>query len=142
MSFKRYPKRDAKKNYFPVPNEVFCLGLSSGEILVYTFLLYCEDRKTYRCHPSYTTIGKRVGMSKNTVKKYVSGLVKKKLITTEPSRIITADGRKRNGSLIYNIRPIEEAIGYYYVRQIEKLKHNIAVITSTLEKQKRPKKAG
>lgn len=142
MSFKRYPRRDAKKNYFQVPNEVFCLGLSSGEILVYTFLLYCEDRKTYRCHPSYATIGKRVGMSKNTVKKYVSGLVKKKLITTEPSRIITSDGRKRNGSLIYNIRPIEEAIRYYYVRQIENQKRNIAVRSSTHEKQKRPKKAG
>ena len=32
MKYGRYPKRDALKDYFPVPNEIFCLGLSSGEI--------------------------------------------------------------------------------------------------------------
>ncbi len=32
------------KNYFPLPNEIFSLGLSSGEIAVYAFLMYCEDR--------------------------------------------------------------------------------------------------
>ena len=35
MKYDRYPKRDALKDYFPVPNEIFCLGLSSGEIAVY-----------------------------------------------------------------------------------------------------------
>lgn len=36
MNYNRYPKRDAVKNYFPLPNEIFSLGLSGGEILVYT----------------------------------------------------------------------------------------------------------
>ena len=35
-----YPKRDAVKNYFPLPNEIFTLGLSAGEIAVYAYLLY------------------------------------------------------------------------------------------------------
>ena len=76
MKFTRYPKRDAIRDYFPLPNEIFSLGLSTGEIAVYAYLMYCEDRKTFQCHPSCKTIGKAVGMSKNTVRKHVDGLTK------------------------------------------------------------------
>ncbi len=121
MKYNRYPKRDAVKNYFPLPNEIFSLGLSGGEILVYTYLMYREDRKTFQCHPSYKTIGEAVGMSNNTVKKYVDGLVEKRLITTEPTSVITKKGEKRNGNLLYTIRPIEEAIAYHYEQQMIRL---------------------
>lgn len=125
MKHNRYPKRDAVKNYFPLPNEIFSLGLSGGEILVYTYLMYREDRKTFQCHPSYKTIGEAVGMSKNTVKKYVDGLVEKRLITTEPTSVITKKGEKRNGNLLYTIRPIEEAVEYHYEQQMIRLDENM-----------------
>ena len=115
--FRRWPKRDPNKHYYLVPNEVFNLGLSSHEIAVYNYLLRCEDRRTYQCHPSYRTIGRAVQLSENTVRKYVAGLEEKGLIRTEPSTIITKDGRVRNGSLIYNIRPIREALEQNYQRQ-------------------------
>ena len=66
-----WTKRDPVKNYFPLPNEIYQLGLSQGAIAVYGYLLRIEDRRTYQCHPSYATIGKAVGMSRNTVRKYV-----------------------------------------------------------------------
>ena len=112
MKYNRYPKRDAVKNYFPLPNEIFSLGLSGGEILVYTYLMYREDRETFQCHPSYKTIGEAVGMSNNTVKKYVESLEKKGFISTEPTLVKTRDGRTHNGSLLYTLQPlapIEEA---------------------------------
>ena len=118
MKYNRYPKRDAVKNYFPLPNEIFCLDLSAGEIAVYAYLMYCEDRKTFQCHPSYKTIGSAVGLSKNTVKKYIDGLVAKQLITTEPTTVITKKGQKHNGTLLYTIRPIQEAVNHYYERQL------------------------
>ena len=121
MKYNRFPKRDAVKHYFPLPNEIFSLELSGGEILVYTYLMYREDRKTFQCHPSYKTIGEAVGMSKNTVKKYVDGLVEKRLITTEPTSVITNKGEKRNGNLLYHIRPIKEAVEYHYEQQIIRL---------------------
>ncbi len=96
-----WPRRDPIKNYFPLPNEIFTLGLCPGEIVVYSYLLFCEDRKTYQCWPSYKTIGKAVGMGETTVRKYVGQLEEKSFITTEPTSIITKDGRKRNGSLLY-----------------------------------------
>ena len=59
-----YYQKSKLQNYFPVPNEIFSLGLTDGEILVYTFLMRCEDRKTFKCHPSYATICEAIGRSK------------------------------------------------------------------------------
>ena len=115
--FQRWPKRDTDKCYFKMPNEVFCLDLDSKEISIYAYLLRCEDRRTYQCHPSYRTIGRAVRLSENTVRKYVAGLEEKGLIRTEPSTVTTKGGRMRNGSLIYTIRPIQEALELNYQRQ-------------------------
>ena len=123
--YQRWPKRDPNKHYYFVPNEVFNLGLSSHEIAVYNYLLRCEDRRTYQCHPSYRTIGKAVQLSENTVRKYVAGLEEKGLIHTEPSTITTKDGRVRNGSLIYNIRPIQEALEQNYQRQFRQAERDM-----------------
>ena len=123
--FRRWPKRDPNKHYYLVPNEVFNLGLSSHEIAVYNYLLRCEDRRTYQCHPSYRTIGRAVRLSENTVRKYVTSLEEKGLIRTEPSTIITKDGRVRNGSLIYNIRPIQEALEQNYQRQFRQAEESV-----------------
>ncbi len=64
-------RRDNPGDFFPMPKAVFRLGLDYGEIALLAFLMYCEDRKTFTCHPSYATIGSALGMSNNTVKKYV-----------------------------------------------------------------------
>lgn len=114
-------KHDVIKNYFPVPNAIYDLGLSSGEVAIYGYLLSLEDRKTYQCYPSYRTIGNAVRMSENTVRKYVEMLVDKGLITTEPTTIRARNGRRMNGSLLYIIRPIKEAVELYHERQLQKL---------------------
>ena len=44
-------KPNAQDKFFPVPNMIFNLGLDGGEILVYLYLMYCEDRKTFQCYP-------------------------------------------------------------------------------------------
>ncbi len=126
MKYNRYPKRDAIKDYFPLPNEVFCLNLSYGEIAVYSYLLYRENRKNFQCYPSYKTIGKALKMSRNTVCKYVRQLEEKELITTESTSIRTAKGEKRNGNLLYKILPIEQAKKYFYDCQLENLDRVIA----------------
>ena len=120
MNYKFYSSQNKEKHYFTLPNEIFCLGLSSGEISVYSFLLRCENRKTYQCYPSYRTIGQALKMSQNTVRKYVKSLENKCLISTEKTEIITKDGMKRNGTLLYTIRPITEAIEYFHSEQLSK----------------------
>ncbi len=109
-NFKYRPTRDAKENYFTLPNEIFSLGLSSNEIALYSYLLYRENRETYQCYPSYRTIGKALLMSNNTVRKYVRLLEKKGFISTESTTIRRSNGRKFNGNLRYTIRPIDDVI--------------------------------
>ena len=115
-----WTKRDPVKNYFPLPNEIYQLGLSHGAIAVYGYLLRIEDRRTYQCHPSYATIGKAVGMSRNTVAKYVRQLEEKGLIRTEHTTVTLKDGRRRNGSLLYTILPPEQAVEQFNRQQLAK----------------------
>ena len=114
------------KNYFPLPNAIFSLNLSPGEIAVYSYLLHCEDRKTYQCYPSYKTIGQAVGMCTNTVQKYIFELADKGFITIEPTSVITKSSQKRNGSHRYTIRPIQEVVDLYHQRQLRKLEIDTA----------------
>lgn len=119
MRKQRWTKRDPIKNYFPLPNEIYDLGLSRGAISVYSFLLRREDRKTYQCLLSYREIGEGVGMCVTTVRKYVAELEERSLIRTERTTVTTKDGRKRNGRLLYHILPIQLAIDQYYERQMD-----------------------
>ena len=111
-------KRDTPGDFFPLPKSIFRLGLDSGEIVIYAYLMYCEDRKTFQCHPSYATIGEAVGMSNNTVKKYVESLERKGFIYTQPTKVKTRDGRVHNGSLLYTIEPIKPIEDAYFEKQL------------------------
>ena len=119
MSFNKWPKRNAEKNYFMVPNEIFSIGLDYREISLYTYLLRCENRETYQCYPSYKTIGKAIRMSENTVAKYVRQLEEKGLICTEPTIVQSKDGKPLNGNLLYTIRPIPGVLEAFYERQFQ-----------------------
>ena len=109
------------RDVFFLPNELFQLGLDYGELAVYSFLKRCENRKTHQCWPSYRTIGQAVRMSENTVRKYTLCLEERGLISTEPTEITTRAGQKRNGNLLYTLRPIQEVIDEHYDRQLDQL---------------------
>ena len=106
-------------NFFPVRNGVFLVGLCSGELAVYIYLVRCADRTTHQCWPSYENIGKNVHQSRNTVRKHVRSLEEKRLIYTEHTTVTLQDGTKHNGTLMYTIRPFEDAWEYYVDKQQE-----------------------
>ena len=117
----RYGKYSGRGNFFFLPNEVFLLGLSAGELAVYSFLKRCENRKTHQCWPSIKTIGQAVRMSENTVRKYIRQLEERGLITTEPTEVLTKSSGRRNGNLLFTLRPIQEVIDQYYDHQLKEL---------------------
>lgn len=119
MSYNKWPKCRAEKNYFMVPNEIFSIGLDYREISLYAYLLRCENRETYQCYPGYKTIGKAISMSENTVAKYVRQLEEKGLIYTEPTLVQSKDGKPLNGNLLYTIRPIPGVLEAFYERQFQ-----------------------
>lgn len=104
-----------------MPNEIFPLGLSPGELSLYVYLIFYEDRKTHRCWPSIGRISQYTGMSTNTVAKYILQLEEKHLIDTEPTKVRTKEGVVRNGTLLFTIRPIQEAVNYKLERDLAAL---------------------
>ena len=116
-----FTKRSPLGHYFFLPNEIFTLGLSPGELSVYAYLIFCEDRKTHQCWPSIGRISQSTGMSANTVAKYIRRLEEKQLIDVEPTKVCTKSGEVRNGTLQFTIRPIQEAVNYHLERQLEGL---------------------
>ena len=93
-----------------MPNAIFTLGHYSGEMTVYAYLIFCEDRKTHQCWPSIGRISQHTGMSANTVAKYVRQLEEKCLIDVEPTKVRTKSVVVRNGKLLFNFRQIHEAL--------------------------------
>ncbi len=106
------------------------LGLSPGELSLYAYLIFCEDRKTHQCWPSIGRICQHTGMSANTIAKYIRQLEDKLLIDVEPTKVRTKSGEVRNGTLQFTIRPIQEAVNY-------KLEHDLAALPDTKHLKKR-----
>ena len=61
-------------------------------------------------------------MSVNTVRKHVRELVNKGLIRTENTSVITRNGLKHNGSLLYTILDVRPVLEKAHQRKIQKLK--------------------
>ena len=113
-----YTSRSPLGRFFLLPNEIFTLGLSPGELSVYAYLMFCEDRETHQCWPSIGKICQHTGMSANTVAKYIRQLEEKQLIDVEPTKVRTKSGEVRSGTLQFTIRPIQEAVNYHLERQL------------------------
>ena len=108
-------------NFFSLPNEIFLLGLSPGELAVYCYLRRCENQKTHQCWPSYKTIGDAVGMCENTVSKYIQKLSERGLIAVEPTKVTTKTGVTRNGTLRFTLLPPQNVIAQHYEKKLQEL---------------------
>ena len=109
------------KNCFPVPNILLDMDLPANAVAVYLYLLRNADRKTNQCHPSEGTIAKRLHLSRNTVAKHVRLLEERGFIVTEHTKIITKNGIKKNGSLLYTIIPLQKIMEQHYEQQFNTL---------------------
>ena len=113
-------------NFFSLPNDIFELDLSPSAFKVYCYFRRCADRDTHQCYPGYNTIGEEVGMSVNTVRKSVCELVDRGLIRTENTTVITKEGEKRNGTLLYTILDVGPVLEEAHQRKMQELKQETA----------------
>ena len=113
-----YTNRSPLGHYFLLPNEIFTLGLSPGELSIYAYLMFCEDGETHQCWPSIGKICQHTGMSANTAAKYIRQLEERQLIDVEPTTVRMKSGEVRNGTLQFTIRPVQEAVNYHLERQL------------------------
>ena len=109
------------KNCFPVPNILLDMDLPASAVAVYLYLLRSADRNTDQCPPSEATIAKRLLLSRNTVAKHVRLLEERGLIITEHTKIITKNGIKKNGNLLYTMIPLQKVMEQHYEQQFNAL---------------------
>ena len=109
------------KAVFSLSNDVFRLGLKSGELLVYIYLQYQKGVRSDQCWPSYATIGAAVGMSRKTVQKHIGTLIDKGLVRAEYTQVFI-HGQKVNGNLLYTLKSIEQVFREREKAQLDRLK--------------------
>ena len=88
--------------YFQVANDIFEIGLSNNEILVYIYLARCSNNST--AFPSYKTIGEKTGISRDTAIRVMKKLENKNLIYKETRKFIKETDDKQkvfNKSNVY-----------------------------------------
>ena len=104
--------------------------------------MYREDRRNYTCVVSYREIGAAIGMSKNTVSKYVAKLEDRGLIETEHTQVYTRDGMKGNSKLKYRILPIRIAVDRHNADILARLELETARYNLQKEQARRDALAG
>ena len=109
------------RDVFFLPNELFQLGLDYGELAVCSFLKRCKNRKTHQCWHSIKTIGHAVGMSENTVRKYIRRLEERDVRRevgwewrNNPREVTTKASGRHSGNFLFTLRPIQDVIAESY----------------------------
>ena len=113
-----YTKWMDEGRFFLLPNAIFALGLSPGEMTLYAYLISVRTGKPTSAGPALGRICQHTGMSANTVAKYIRQLEEKRLIDVDPTKVKTKTGEVRNGTLRFSIRPIQEAVNYKLERDL------------------------
>ena len=97
-------------NFFPLPKSIFEFDLCAEEIALYAYLMHIEDRKSFTCIAKYSTIGKALKMSNNTVAKYLKSLKSKGFISMYQTIVQGKSGRVQNGCMRTRIKPLQPLI--------------------------------
>ena len=80
-----WPRPDPRHYRFPLPNAVWEYNLKPTEFVILSYLCCCRSHRRNDGKISAETVAKSIHMTTGTVKKYLSSLAGKKLITDELS---------------------------------------------------------
>ena len=82
-----------REQFFRLPNNIFDLGLTPIQFLIYAYLVCCAGSKGY-CWPGQATISLKTGIGKTSVQEHLGILEKRKII--EKSKHGNLNGRRNN----------------------------------------------
>ena len=81
------------KEFFRLPNNIFNLGLTPIQFMLYSYLVSCVGSKGH-CWPSQNTISSKTGIGTTSVQDHLKVLEKRKII--EISKRRSRSGRRNN----------------------------------------------
>ena len=96
-----------RTGYYRMPHRIFQLGLTPIQFTVYSYLVSCTGQNAV-CWPSYKTISKACGISRNAAIQAINILIQKRLIDKIPTTRRNAYGRTRTGNIEYRIHDLSE----------------------------------
>ena len=76
-------RRDPRHYRFPLPNAVWDYRLKPIEFVILSYLCYCHNRKRSNTTITAEAVAAAIHLTAGTVKKYLSSLVGKELVTNE-----------------------------------------------------------
>lgn len=100
MSFNQKYIRELTEDYYKGPRAIFRMDIPQQSKLIYIYIASCAER----FHPSHVTIGKFVGMSEDSVKKYLEPLFAGNILKAG----YQARGKRKNFRKTYSIVPIDQ----------------------------------
>ena len=90
---------------YRMPHRIFELGLTPIQFTVYSYLVSCTGQNAI-CWPSYKTIAKACGISRNAAIQAIDALIQKRLIDKLPTTRRNVQGRTRTGNNEYRIHDL------------------------------------
>ena len=93
--------------YYRMPHRIFELGLMPIQFTVYSYLVSCTGQNAV-CWPSYKTIAKACGISRNAAIQAIESLIQKRLIDKIPTTRRNVHGHARTGNNEYRIHDLSE----------------------------------
>ena len=91
-----------RTGYYRMPHRIFELGLTPIQFTVYSYMVSCTGQNAV-CWPSYKTIAKACGISRNAAIQAIDALIQKRLIDKIPTTRRNVQGRIRTSNNEYRI---------------------------------------
>lgn len=104
-----------REQFFRLPNNIFDLGLTPIQFMIYAYLVSCSGNKGY-CWPSQATISRKTGIGKTSVQEHLSILEKRKII--EKGKHSGMNGHRNN---VYTLLSLDNPEVYRDLAPAEEL---------------------
>ena len=96
-----------RTGYYRMPHRIFQHGLTPIQFTVYSYLVSCLGQRDV-CWPSYKTISKACGISRNAAIQAIDALLQKRLIDKIPTTRRNVYGHARTSNNEYLIHDLSE----------------------------------
>ena len=104
-----------REQFFRLPNNIFDLGLTPIQCMIYAYLVSCTGNKGY-CWPSQATISRKTGIGKTSVQEHLGILEKRKII--EKGKHSSTSGYRNN---VYTLLSLDNPEVYRDLAPVEEL---------------------
>jgi predicted ArsR family transcriptional regulator len=107
LTYYPHPKRNARKNHFPLANAMFDYALEPGALMIFAYLSYLRFLVAPFTGATCRSISGALDMSENTVRKHLHALSRCRLAQIEGGKCVPLGWLQREGAKNFFPLPME-----------------------------------